>query len=202
MGLVDDKINEIAVLCAELKEASIEIAKLQPVSHLSKVQWTGLIGAVQEYRVGNRLEKMINAPLYKDWSFYQFGFHIAQTSEKIVESIVEIQKTISKEDERYYGIVRSSLPIIMETVNSWYNYSPDMAEAELTIAGQKNVSLGPSIKAWVKDDFAKLDLPDELKSLQKSNDSGGGGCFGMLLMLLSFGSIGISALTILWAVIL
>lgn len=202
MGIVDDKINEIATLCAELHEASIEIAKLQPVSHLSKVQWTGIIGAVQEYRAGNRLVKMMNAPLYKEWSFYQFGFHIGRTSEKIVESISEIQKNLAKDDERYYGIVSSSLPIVMEAINAWYHYSPDMAEAGITIGDEKDVALGPSIKGWVKDDFAKLDLPDELKALQQPEKTGGGGCFGMLLMLLSVGSIGISALTVLFAIII
>ena len=137
---------------------------------------------------------MMNAPFYKEWSFYQFAFHLAETSEKIVELILEIQKTIPKEDERYYGIVNSSLPVIMAAVNVWYHYSPDMAEAEITIGDQKNVALGPSIKAWVEDDFAKLDLPDELKPITQTEKESRGGCFGLFLMLLAIGTIGISAL--------
>lgn len=202
MEIIDDKIKEIVDLCAELHEASIEIEKFNPVTHLSKVQWTGIIGAVQEYRADKRLIKMMNAPFYKEWSFYQYAFHLGKTAEKIVELILDIQKDLPKEDERYYGIVNSSLPIIMKTVNDWYNYSPDMAEAEITIGDQKNVSLGPSLKAWIKDEFAKLDLPEDLKSLQEPEKSGGGGCFSVILLLLSIGSISISALTFLFIVIL
>lgn len=68
-----------------------------------------------------------------------------------------------------------------------------MADASITIGSEKNVALAPTVRGYVKDEFAKLDLPESLQPLKKADtESSNGGCFGMLLLLLSAGASGLA----------
>lgn len=85
-----DEINvEIQKKCNDLIEEAESIAKLSSVSHLSKskVQFSGgILGGIQEYREGKRLEKLMNTPVCKDWTFYTYAFHLIDTAEELVKS--------------------------------------------------------------------------------------------------------------------
>lgn len=178
--------EEIKAICQELVEAAEEIAKMEPVSHLSKsfIQWNGgIMGAIQEHKEGKRLEKLLNAPFYKDWSYYQFAFHIIECAGVLVGKQLEVQKMKTPEDPVYFDNVR----LISDSVNTireaWRLYSPDMANASITIAGQKDVALWPTVYGYTKDEIVKLDLPPALQWLKRPQRNDNGGCFGVVLLL-------------------
>lgn len=182
--------TEIDDILSELNEMSESIVTLNPVSHKSqaKIQWTGGIpGVIKEIRESKRLTQLINAPIYKEHSFYQLAFLIAQYAEDLTNKQIAIQEVVGKNDVRYFEKVEPIFRIVSKAVSAWYNYSPDMAEEAITIGDEKNVSLGPSIKAWIKDDFAKMDFPPEMQQVKDQltkkleNNSG---CFGIIIIML------------------
>jgi hypothetical protein len=58
-----------------------------------------------------------------------------------------------------------------------------MANASITIAGQKDVALWPTVYGYTKDEIVKLDLPPSLKWLKSPKKNESGGCFGIILAL-------------------
>ena len=61
-----------------------------------------------------------------------------------------------------------------------------MAEASIKIGDEKNVALAPTVKGWIKDNFAKIDLPESYSSFKKTDSqNSGSGCFGTLLLLVT-----------------
>ena len=177
--------KEVVDLCDELKEAAAEIAKLPPVSHLSKakIQFVGgLIGGIQEYREEKRLVKLINTPIYKEKTFDTFAKYIIGVAEKLVEKQLECQKVASKQDECYYGNVVLIMEAIQTAYHAWYNYSPSMADAVIPVKGGGDVVLSKTVDYCTKEEFKKLDLPDGVTI--KENSSSTSGCFGVLLLML------------------
>lgn len=183
--------EEIKAICQELTEAADAIGKLEPVSHLSssKIQFTGgILGAIQDVKEGNRLEKLINAPIYKDFSFCKFAYHIMAECERLVDKQLEVQKLTSPDNPMYYGNVELIMYSIQYSYDAWYNYSPDMASANITINDVENVDLNLSVRHYTKEDIDKLDLPpkykshNETKSQEKENS---GGCLGIIILLVA-----------------
>lgn len=186
MGTIEDLIKKLDSILSELKEMTQALSKLESVSHLSKssIQFNGgILGAIREHKEGKRLEKLINQPIYKEKSFYNLAGMILNYTEDIVKILSDIQKCITKEDSRYYDTVTISYATITEAYVAWYNYSPDMANEGITIEGQENVALGPSVVSLVKQEFAKLDLPESIKNdVVKKETTESGGCFGVILL--------------------
>ena len=186
---VEQLQTEIDDILSELNEISETLAKLEPVSHKSKasVVWVGGIpGAIREIKEGKRLENMINAPIYKDKSFYQLAFEIAVYADELSEKQVKIQSLVGKDDARYYEKVDPIVRIVNKTVAVWYQYSPDMADEPITIGNEKNVSLAPSVRKSIKEGLAKMDYPEALQGVKDSLSSKteNSGCFGVILILL------------------
>ena len=81
--MIDDINTEIQKICNELIEEAESIAKLSSVSRLSKskVQFSGgILGAIQEHREDKRLEKLMNTPICKEWTFYTYAFHLIEAA--------------------------------------------------------------------------------------------------------------------------
>lgn len=196
MENVETLTQEIVDKLLELEKTTKKLESLSPVSHKSqaKIQWTGgIIGAIQENKEGKRLEKLINEPLVDGHSFYDIAlFVIPQAADYLVERQLKIQQLVSKDDKRYYGFVVDIANYIDMMTNAWYNYSPDMANESLTIEGQKNVALAPSVLNWTKESIKQLDLPENVAKhyaeLEK-DPSGSSGCFSAFIIMLISSSI-------------
>lgn len=103
--MIEDINAEIQKKCNDLIEEAEAIAKLPSVSHLSKskVQFSGgIIGGIQEYREGKRLEKLLNVPICKGWTFYTYAFHLIDTAEELVKKQLEVQKVTTEKDDCYF----------------------------------------------------------------------------------------------------
>lgn len=180
-------VSEILQSCSEMEDMANAISQLQPVSHLSKskTQWVGGIpGAIKEICEDKRLVKLMNEPIYQGKSFYQLAFYIINQTDSIVEKQITLQGLISKEDANYYGLVILISNTVAKAISEWYSYSPDMANASITIGDEKNVALYPSVTGWTKDALKKLDLPEELNGLRNEETMDSSGCLGSLVVLL------------------
>ena len=182
-----DEINvEIQKKCNDLIEEAESIAKLSSVSHLSKskVQFSGgILGGIQEYREGKRLEKLMNTPVCKDWTFYTYAFHLIDTAEELVKKQLEVQNTTTEQDECYFANVSLIVSAINVAHKAWFEYSPDMAWAGINVGDVKNVSLELSVDTCTKEEFRKLHLPAGM-SFPVERESTNGGCLGILLFLI------------------
>lgn len=167
-------------------EEAESIANLSSVSHLSKskVQFSGgIFGAIQEYREDKRLEKLMNTPICKEWTFYTYAFHLIETAEELVKKQLEVQSTTTEQDECYFANVTLIVSTITVAHKAWFEYSPDMAWAGINVGDQKNVSLELSVDTYTKEEFRKLHLPDGM-SFPVEQQQGNGGCLSFIIMLL------------------
>jgi hypothetical protein len=192
----EDIILKIEDICAAIIKETDTLSKYEPVTHLSqaKIQFQGgIFGGIREYRESKRLEKLINQPLIGELSFYKYAFHLILKAEELTKLLLDYQQIADKQNAQYYTPVITSINVIQKAVSVWYNISPDMANAPLTIGNEKDVALAPTVRISIKEEFAKLDLPESLKYIKDSDDaSSHGGCFGMLLLLLSAGASGLA----------
>ncbi len=180
MEKIDELEQELVDLMTEVERSISVIGNLTPVTYLSqaKIQFYGGIpGAIRESRERKRLEKMIEAPLYKDKSYIMYWFYLAEIAEKAAEILLQLQQLLSKEDERYFGFVVNSYATIETAQNVLYHYSPDIYRAV-------GAELSNTTNQFIKEAYCKLDLPETMQSMkqpviiqQKSS-----GCFGILLL--------------------
>ena len=178
---------EIKDLCNSLIEDAKILYALEPVSYLSqsKITWVGgILGAVREIRENKRLEKLINAPICREMSFYRYAFHIMQTIEKLVDLQLEIQKNTTSDNSIYFGNITLINEAVNAARNAWYRYSPDMAAAGITIGDEKNVSLGLSVDDYIKTQLGRLQLPDGVHKPDNTKTTENSGCLGVLLLLI------------------
>lgn len=187
MTTKEEILDKIASICETFKYEIDSLSKYDRVSHLSKskIQFQGgIFGGIREYKEGKRLEKLINQPLVGEYSFYKYAFHVIEQAEALTSLILEYQKIVGKESEDYYTPIEPAITTTMKAISTWYDLSPDMAEAPITIGDERDIALGPTVKGWVKDSFAKIDLPERFSSFKNSGSQGGGsGCIGTLLLL-------------------
>lgn len=184
---IEQYTEEIHQICQELEEAAEDIGQMGSVSHLSKsfIQFNGgILGAIQEHKEGKRLKRLLNAPFYKEWSYYQFAFYIIECAGRLVEKQLEVQKMTTPDNPVYFGNVRLISNSVNTVREAWRLYSPDMANELLTIAGQEDVALWPTVYGWTKKEIIKLDLPSNLQWLKRPEREDSGGCLGMMLALL------------------
>ena len=189
--MIEDINIEIQKICDDLVQEAESIAQLPPVSHLSKskIQFSGgILGGIQEYREGKRLEKFINAPIYKDWTFYTYAIHLIQVAEELVKKQLEVQSATTADDKCYYDNVKLIVTSITMAHKAWFEYSPDMAWEGITIGDEKNVSLELTVDSLTKEEIRKLQLPEGM-SFPVKQESSNGGCLGILLLLI-LGGIG------------
>lgn len=183
--MIDDINAEIQKICNDLIEEAESIAKLPSVSHLSKskVQFSGgILGGIQEYREVKRLEKLMNTPICKEWTFYTYAFHLIDTAEELVKKQLEVQST-TEQDECYFANVTLIVSTITIAHKAWFEYSPDMAWAGINVGDKKNVSLELSVDTYTKEEFRKLHLPAGM-SFPEERRSTNGGCLGIFLFLI------------------
>ncbi|MBQ6311206.1 MAG: hypothetical protein IJK74_06630 [Bacteroidales bacterium] len=178
-------VDEIEEGISYLSDISTHLSSLSPVSHLSKarIQWVGGIGgAIREYREDKRLMKLINAPLFQEKSFYNISFIIIEKAEDLSAKQANLQKLLTKDDPLYFGLAQRIEIAVNACFASWFNYSPDMAYAPLTIEDEKNVSLFATVDHYTKEAFKQMDRSgyvEENKSSEKT--SGKAGCLGLLI---------------------
>lgn len=193
METIETLQQEIIDKITEFNEIAEQLKSKQSVSHKNKgsLQWGGgIIGSIQEAREENRLYKMLNEPIIGNKSFYNLCFYIIEGADYMVERQLKIQQQIDKEDKRYYGFVIDIFNCLQIISTAWYNYSLDMADAPITIDKEENVALAPSVKYYSFEPLGKLDAPEQVKAyLKKIKDEdgniGGGGCFGVLILLIA-----------------
>lgn len=192
MESIETLTQEILDKLSELEVLSSKLSSLTPVSHLSKskIRWYGgIIGTVQEIRENKRLEKLMNEPLVEGKSFFVIALSvIPEAANYLVERQLKVQQLVGKEDSRYFGLVVDIFNGIEKAICSWYNYSPDMAEASITIGDEKNVALYPSVREFTADYIKKLDLSQNIKDRyeeQKDQQSDSSGCLGSFVILIA-----------------
>lgn len=202
MATKEEILESISSICETFSQEIDAISKYNRVSHLSqsKIQFQGgILGGIREYKEGKRLEKLINQPLVGEYSFFKYAFHIIEQAETLTSLIIEYQKIVDKDSDDYYSPIKPAIDTTMKAISTWYNLSPDMAEASITIGDEKNVALAPTVKGWVKDSFAKIDLPECYNSFKQTDDqSGSSGCFGTLLLLATASSGFVASLIIIF----
>lgn len=187
MEKIDDLIQELKGLLADVEESISVIGNLQPVTYLSqsRIQFQGgILGGIREYRENKRLEKLINTPIFKEKSYVTYGVFLAQTAEKASKILSQIQQVLSKEDVRYYSLVVSSFDTLKAAQDVWYHYSPDLSAVGVNLRGESE-RLSYGIRRWINSEFRKLDLPEAMQAMKQSQKTQhkSSGCFGTLLLL-------------------
>lgn len=187
MEKIDTLIQELTGLMAEVEESISVIGKLQPVTYLSqaKIQFQGgILGGIREYRENKRLEKLINAPIFKEKSYVTYGVFLAEMAEKASKLLSEIQHILTKEDDRYYGLVVASFATLKTAQDAWYHYSPDLSAVGVNLRGESE-RLSDGIRRWINSEYCKLDLPEAMQPMKKTKKAQqeSSGCFGTLLLL-------------------
>ena len=86
----------------------------------------------------------------------------------------------------YYANTKLIADSVSAIILAWYNYSPDMAEAGITIGEEKDVALRPTVYSWTKETIAKLDLPPELQSYKQSENKEKSGCLSIMLLMITW----------------
>jgi hypothetical protein len=179
-NLIQTKINFFG-------EMTTFLSKQEQVSYKnhSTLQWNGgIIGTISEIREEKRLKKIMNTPLYNNFSFYQIAFHIISCVGNMVSMQSLVQQKASAEDECFYGNVVRIINTTRDVIEAWYNYCPEAAEAGITIGDEKDVALLPTVEYMTKKNIKKLYLPEGLKITEDENGSTKGGCFGVFLVIL------------------
>lgn len=187
MEKIDTLIQELTLLLADVDISISVIGNLQPVTYLSqsKIQFQGgILGGIREYRENKRLEKLINAPIFKDKSYVTYGVFLAETAEKASKILSEIQQILSKEDDRYYGLVVDSFVKLKTAQDAWYHYSPVLSAVGVNLRGESE-RLSDGIRRWINGEYCKLDLPEAMQAMKhpKKTQQESSGCFGALLLL-------------------
>lgn len=193
METLETLTQEILDKLSELDNMSNRLLSLPSVTHKSqaKIQWYGGIpGLIKESREEKRLIKLINEPIINGMSFFQLAYKIIEETEYLVERQLRIQQLLSKDDERYYGLVIDIFNVIEKVISSWNNYSPDMAQEPISIKGEKDLfALGPTVRFHTTVSIKKMDLPESIYSRYKTREeidkilSNNSGCFGIVLLL-------------------
>lgn len=183
MSTVEELDAEIHKICDSLVEEANAISQLAPVSHRSKSRIRfegGIFGAIREHREGKRLDKLMNIPIYKDWNFCDYAFHLIDTAETLVQKQLEIQRILTEDDARYYGNVDLIRSCVTTARNAWYEYSPDMAMD----IGYEDAPVIITINAHIGEEFKKL---HSRQSTQEPDSGAKNGCFGIILLLVISG---------------
>ena len=193
MDELESLTQEIIDKLDELENISNSLSSLSPVTHKSqdKIQWYGGIpGLIKESREEKRLIKLINEPIINGMSFFQLAYKIIEETEYLVDRQLQIQQLLSKDDERYYGLVIDIFNIVENVISSWNNYSPDMAQEPISIKGEKDLfALEPTVRYHTTVSIKKMDLPESISNHYKTREeidkilSNNSGCFGIVLLL-------------------
>ena len=185
--IVEQYTEEIKGLCNTLLSDAETINALEPVSHLSqaKMQFTGgILGAIREAREDKRLYKLINVPICREYSFYQYSYFLIEQTQELVKKQIEIQNNTSPDNPLYYDNVKLILSAVSVASDAWLRYSPDMAAAKLQIGDEKNVSLGLTVDYYTKTEMKKMNLPEGY-SISVDDPNKKSGCLGSFLFMLA-----------------
>lgn len=177
------KIEEI---CGELTKASEAISKLPPVTYKSKAVirfYGGIIGAIQDYREDKRAVKLMNAPLYENYTFSTFAVNIMTKTEELAKLQAVYQNNSTKEDAAYYGNVEKITIAVLATLKAWHEYSPELAALPISMGDKENISFASHVNQSIKESFKLIDLPEGL-AINEENDNTGSGCLGSFLLML------------------
>ena len=184
--MIEQLNKDIELICNKLIDEAGFIAKLDPVSHLSKskIQFSGgILGGIQEFRESKRLIKLMNEVICNEWSFYSYAGHLLDVTTELVEKQIEVQNNCQETDDCYYGNVTLIVNSVALAHKAWYEYSPDMAMAGIRIGDEDNVSLELSIDSMIKNEFRKLHLPNGM-SFPEEKETSNSGCLGLLLIII------------------
>lgn len=174
----------ISALSNELMDIAKTLAKLEPVSHLSKspIRWNGgIIGVIQDVRENNRLMKLINAPIYGEKSFYNLVAVIAEDTAKMVKMQKEMVVDESFTKENLQEIATNIVKAAECAHYSWLQYSPEMAHATIKVGGEEG-ALEPTLNSLLKEELKQLDLPQEYAYLKKQETSESSGCLSIFIL--------------------
>ena len=132
--------NEIYDEISLLNQWSQSLSNLLPVDYRSKIKWYGgLPGAIIEAREEKRMEKMINAPILGEHSFFQMAFLIPEKVKLIGKKTRELQGLLSENDSDRIKIGDDFINATVSLIQSWKGYSPAMATTVFSFGkGRKN----------------------------------------------------------------
>lgn len=183
----NDLFLEFSALGSELDELSLflleKIEKDGRISHSPKIQWSGVVGAIQESKEEKKRIAFLNDQLYKGMSYAKLAFFIINKTDEIVEKALLLQESTKKSDLEYYSIGELAFNYTTNAAGVWHNYAPEAAETPITIGDQENVSLWLSVKSEIEEQLLRLNLSDDLREqLLPKNESEGksAGCLGII----------------------
>ena len=177
--------NKITEITKQLVEISSKLNELESVSHLSKspVRWQGgVIGLIQDVRENKRLEKLINAPIYNNLSFFNISGKIICYTEELVDLQKQMIPDEDFTEKQIQDTGKFIVKVVEQAIASWLQYSPDMANATLTMDGEE-YALAPSVQCSCKEKLSEMELTEDYNYLKSNNESTSSGCFSVLLVL-------------------
>lgn len=181
---------EFSTLGSEMDELSLflykKIEEEGRVTHSPKVQWSGIVGAIQDSKEEKKRIEFLNEPLYKGMSFGKIAFFIMDKTDEIVEKAITLQQFKNKTDIEYYAVGKLAFDYTTSAAAAWHNYAPEAAEKPVIIGDQKDVGLWFSVKSEIIEQLTRLDLPNELKKQlqpESKNIDSNIGCLGLIIIL-------------------
>ena len=154
---------------------------------LSVLTPSGLLGAFREKTEQKKLRKFLETKIYRNMSFDEIGFNLIHIAKDLSETQAEIQKRVSKDDEKYYGNVELIIETLEKCMNSWQEISPKVAMEVLTLANGTEFQLGPQVEFEMQIEYAKMDLPPKYNRIKKSikQAQNGSGCMIIIVIALT-----------------
>lgn len=148
---------------------------------------TGLLSAIRENSEQKKLRKFLETKIYRNMSFDEIGFYLVDIAKDLSQTQVEIQKIVSKENEKYYGNVERIIVALEKCKKSWYEISPKVAMEVLTLSNGTTFQLNPQVEYEMQLEFVKMDLPPKYNRIKKSikQTQSGKGCMIIIAITLT-----------------
>lgn len=183
----------ITTVLNEVHQMTKDFSCIDSFSHYNSLAGVlapaGLFGALRENAEQKKLMKYLSTKIYKDMSFDEIGYKIADIAEDLSNTQIEVQKITSTTDDCYFGNVRLIINALEKCKAAWEAISPKVAMEELKCKDGTTLQLGPQIEYWMQCEFVKMDIPKEYDRIKKSikKAQNGSGCiFTMLIFITSF----------------
>lgn len=134
----------------KLEELHWELSKI-PVVNVKDPSWTGLVGAVQQYKADSKFENLCNIPIM-DTNYINVPGMLIQLSEDSKNS------DISKIDKAY--------KLVVDCYDLWKSRCPgiDNCLIDDSIGKGKSLPIGVVTKYYVNKTFLSYNLSEELRS--------------------------------------
>ncbi len=151
----DGKIEEVKKFSFQMKEKK----KMIKENFLS---WTGgIVGMFARMRDDKKMNQFLETPILDGMTYQQLAEHLGEMSTSLSNIQKQIQDMVSKDHPRYYGNVYEINKVMVESVKSWQDIAPTVANETFKTANGKTTLLEYAY-VTVAHPLNILDLPDDL----------------------------------------